>query len=370
MATKTIELELLLNSNKTNAGATQAVKSLKQVEEQANRTREKMEKLANVGAKLALVGGAMVAPFALALKKYTDTIKDAEPLSRRMVELGKKWEESQIRLGRVTAEIVLPALEKGAAILENVISFAEKNPGVVKAALTIGTTLVILGGLITTTAQLVSTIATIQGLAASAGLASAGGGVAAGVAGGAAAGGGLAAAVASGITIAIPLVIGLIAAAIGGTVGLGVGNAIAGTNQTWKDIGDTLYRIWKIDEYFLTKWLPKALGDFFYNLGVSIGNAIRAIPALIGSWFKGGKASGGYMSQPGLYAGAERGREFVLNAPTTAAAERAIGGRLNQTTAAAMLTNNINIANGMTVSQTRRMIAGNNKQIMNSLLSL
>jgi hypothetical protein len=366
----TKQIDIVFNQKSAGNGAKETVSALQSIEQQANRTREKMEKLANVGNKLAMTGGLIVAPFALAMKKYVDTAKETEPISRRLVALNKKWEESQVRLGRITAEIVLPALEKGAVILEKVIRFAEANPGVVQAALTIGGTLVILGGLISTTAQLVSTVATIQGLAASAGLAIGGGGAAAG-AGAAGLGAALPGLISAGISLAVPILVGTLAVAIGANVGLGVGNALAGTNQTWDDIAETARMLLVIVKVAWLERIPQLIGQALQALGAFIGNAIKSIVASIGSWFRGGKASGGYMDRPGFYAGAETGaREFVMNGITTRNAERAIGGRLTQGAAASYMTNNVNLSNGQTVAQGRRQYRQNQKQIAGAVFSL
>ena len=347
-------VDIEYNQKSTGDGAKKTVDGLKAIEDQANKTREKMAKLTEVGSKMALAGGAIVAPFVLAMNKYVASAKETEPTSKRIVALSKQWEDSQVRLGRVTAKIVLPALEKGAKILEDVISFAEKNPGVVQAALTIGSTLVILGGIIVTTAQLVQTVATIQGLAAAAGLGSAGGGAATG----AAVGGGLTLAGLG--TLFTSTIIPLAALAIGSVVGLGIGNALAGTNQTLGDVWETLKKLVWLFGYWLGKLLPQTIYSALTAVGKFIGDALGAI----GNWFQGGKATGGYMDKPGIYAGAERGREFVMNASTTKHAERAIGGRLNQNSAASYMTNNIQVGNGMTISQTRRMIRESEYQQM------
>jgi hypothetical protein len=363
MTTKTIDLQLKLKPEQATAGAQKVTRSLKDIQDQANKTRESMAKMTEVAGKLALVGGAILAPFALAMNKYVATVKETEPVSKRITELSKKWEESQVRLGRVTATIVLPALEKGAEILESVISFAEKNPGVVQAALTIGTTLVVLGGLIATTAQLVQTVATIQGLAAGAGIALGGGGAAAGAVGGA----GLAGIIASGIGLAVPVLVTAIGAVIGGNIGLGIGNALAGTNKTWADIGETARKLLIIVQVAWLDRIPKLIASGLQALGAYIGNGIRAVVDAIGAWFRGGQASGGYANLPGFYARAEQGREFVLNASTTRNAERAIGGRLSQGSAMASVTNNLQVGNGMTIAQTRRMVRANERAIMGSL---
>ncbi len=54
------------------------LKNLKAATDQANRLRERMEKLTQVGNRLALAGGAILSPFLLAAKKYIDISKDAE----------------------------------------------------------------------------------------------------------------------------------------------------------------------------------------------------------------------------------------------------------------------------------------------------
>ena len=353
------EVDVIYNQKSTGKGTQQIVDGLKAVENQANKTREKMEKLAQVGTKLALAGGAILAPLALAMKKYVDTTKGTERTSARILALNQKWEASQVRLGRIVATEVLPLLEQGAEILGKVIDFAEKNPGVVKAALTIGSTLVILGGILATTAQLVSTVATIQGLAASAGLLSVGGGAA----GGAAAGGGIAAGITAGLAAFFTNVgIPLLALVVGGELGRLLGNWLSGTNQTWADIGNTVMGILKLNGIFFTKMLP----GYIAQLGAAIGNGLKNLWGAIVSLFQGGKAGGGYVGA-GLYAVGEQGREFVLNNQTTRSAERAIGGRLTQGSAMAAVTNNLQIGNGMTISQTRKLIRANEAAIMGSL---
>ncbi len=416
MADRTIDIALKMGLDKTG-NAAKGVKdleaSLKAVEAQANRTREKMEKLANVGSKIAMSGAAILAPFALAMNKYVMAAKEAEkaggrmePTAARLAALSERWEASQTRLGKVTAEIVLPALEKGMKILDDVITFAEENPGVVKAALTIGSTLVVLGGIIATTAQLVSTVATIQGLAAAAGLASVGGGAAAGAAGTAAAGG--AAAVTAGVTAAIPALVGAFALWIGGNIGKFIGEALTGQATSWADIALTAKRILILDAELIDRllgWLgmstdfsgalARAFGtsdsiltrqmnsgataqiqatnnaavvqaNATMSLGQSFANGWASLVAAIRSLFMGGRATGGYVEN-GIYRMGERGSEFVLNAQTTKAAESLIGGRLTQGRALGMMTNNFQIGNGATIRQTKRMISENNQGIFNAL---
>jgi hypothetical protein len=312
-----------------------------------------MEKLAQVGNKLALVGGAIVAPFALAMKKYVDATKETEPTSKKIVELSKRWEESQVRIGRVTAEILLPTLEKALDVVDKVAAFAEKNPGAIKAAVGIGGTLVVLGGLISTAASIVSTIATIQGLAAGAGIALGGGG--------AAAGGGLVAAFSASLApvlaalapIAIIVAdVALVAATVVAAAEMTrqLVNLILGTNTTWQDIWVTVKQLGFLVKYGFEKGLQllqklpsmiiTGIGRYFTTLGNNIYAGLRNFGASISAGlatmanairsFLGlpRKAEGGMTD--GVSIAGERGREFVMSNSTTRMAESMLGGQLTQ----------------------------------------
>lgn len=403
MATKNIDI--VYNQKNAGSGASDTVNALKRVEQAAEQTKAKMEKLAQVGMKLTMLGGAIVAPFALAMKKYVDTAKETEPVSKRIVALSKKWEDSQVRLGRVTATIVLPYLEKGAAILEKVISFAEKNPEVVRGALTIGASLIVLGGIVTTVAQIVSTLATITSLGASLGQALGAGGAAA--AGGGAAAGAGGGGIAAAIVGAAPAIGAALATAFavwaGGNLGILITNALTGQNYTMTDLGNVARMILAVDAAALDRLIGWFGGhsDFFGAVSTALGistdqqgaimraitgeqtNALRAsadgnakyvggglerglayIGDAIKNFFSGSRASGGYVGA-GLYR--MHPHEFVMNRSTTENAERAIGGRLTQEKAMAYVTNNLNIGQGMTIGQTKRMVQRNERNIYGTI---
>ena len=61
------------------------------------------------------------------------------------------------------------------------------------------------------------------------------------------------------------------------------------------------------------------------NLGNSIVSSITGLFSAIP-----GMATGGELSSPGIFMGAEKGREFVMSNATTKAAENIIGGKLTQ----------------------------------------
>jgi hypothetical protein len=71
MADRTIDILLNMQtkgSGQLNRDLKITQQALKDIETQANRTREKMQKLAGVGRQLAMTGGLIVAPFIVAMK--------------------------------------------------------------------------------------------------------------------------------------------------------------------------------------------------------------------------------------------------------------------------------------------------------------
>ncbi len=367
MAERTIDIILNMETNdaalaSTNKRVKELADGFKKVEQQANKTREQMAKLAQVGQKMALVGGAIVAPFALAMKKYVDTMGKTEGTSARILELQKEWENSQIEIGRVTAEIVLPALETALKVVKQISAFAKDHPDAVKAALGIGGTLIVLGGMLSTAASIVSTIATVQGLVAGVGTAMLPGGALA--AGGAAGVGASLAPVVAALAPLAAIAAAVIIAAEGTRL---LVNWALGTNTTWSGIWETLKQFtviavegWKLLFKFLgqkfsdfgtwLKGIPSSVGNYINNGVRSIVNGIgnflssmgqslyTAISNMAMKVYEGikylisflpGKAAGGYAGA-GIYKMGERGHEFVMNHATTRAAERMMGGQLTQ----------------------------------------
>lgn len=358
-------------------------KSLALATAKANQLRERMEKVAQVGQTLALTGTAILAPFAIAMKKYVDTVGETEPTSKRLVELGQRWTESQVRLGRVTAEIVLPALEKALDVVDKITEFAEKNPGFVQAALGVGGFLVVAGSLLSTVATVVKTLATIQSITGGLGIGTA----ATGATTGAAASGVTAATVTSGVLGAIGSALFLATVTLAAAEGTRlIFNAITGQNQTWADIGNTVKQLlvfsaegWDLlfgffgAETNFSTALSQLLHTSDLNIGQYVTTSAKSIVSNLGTAIKGaasslingivgavsnlarsvldgisgfaqsvvssitglfsaipGMATGGEISAPGLFMGGERGREFVMSNRTTKAAESIIGGTLTQ----------------------------------------
>jgi hypothetical protein len=347
-------------------------RNLKRAEEQANRTREKMEKLAQVGTRLAVAGAAILAPLTLALNKYRESLAEDDPMKARIDNLVTQFSEMQIRIGKIVAESIIPIAERVLPQIDKIVSFVEAHPELIKIALGAGTTLVTAGVIMTTIANVVSTIATIQGLAAGMGI----GGAAAGGAAGGGALAGLGASIATAVTTAAPFVAIGVAVAAAAEATRQIVNWALGTNQTWSDIGLTLARLVVLTaegwdrllavfgvEANFSRMIADALGiaDVSTNKNTaavaksqndairtgfsSFGSSLSRLAGSIGSGlsgigsaisgalsraFRGGQAEGGYAASAGLYMRGEAGREFVMNNSTTRAAENMIGGRLTQ----------------------------------------
>lgn len=331
----TKQIDVLFNTSTNSAGANKTINDLQRIEQQANRTREKMQKLAMVGNQMAMAGAIIFAPFALAMKKYVDSAKETEPLAAKIVELSEKWEASQVRIGRVAAEILLPSLEKSLDLIDKIAAFSEAHPDAVKAALGIGTSMILIGGAISAVGSIVSTLATIQGLAAGIGLAGGGAGAAGGTAAITTAITGIAPAVGATLLAIFTSPLTWAIAALALTVP--IMNWLLGTETTWKDIATTGKQALFLVGMGIDKIL-RGLGSWFSNLGKTIWESlIRASEFIVGGI--GGavartfglvpkKDDGGMIGQ-GVFRNAG-GREFVMNNSTTNAAEQMIGGSLTQ----------------------------------------
>jgi hypothetical protein len=353
------------------------------------------------------------------MQKYSTSANANERTVQRLAAVSARWEETQIRIGRVTADVVLPTLEKALTLVEKIADFAERNPGAVKAALGIGGSLAVLGGIVATVAQVISTVASIQGLAASFGAAGIGaGGASAGAAGLAGAGAAGAAGLGASLTAVLtsPAVVGAFALAIGGVIGKFIGEALVGREVTWGEILTTLQQMAVIiaqgwDDIFgffggdtdFAGAVARAVGiplrakddrdqaraavtlqtlvantastnATINNTGQAQVNAIGGLGSSLADFFAGlfdGKAAGGYAPYGPYVLGDNQsgGRgmdEFILSGRTTRAAENIIGGKLTQDKVMSAVVN-ANFSNGLTMKTARKLIAQNNANLVSSL---
>ena len=371
----TATVDLLLNMETGKAPNLSGMESgLKRIENQANRTRERMEKIVQVGNRIAMAGAAMVAPFALAMNKYLEAQKEIEKNggvmdanARRMIALQERWAKAQERIGAVATEVLLPYLEKALDLVDKIAAFAEQHPDAVKAALGIGSAMVLIGGALSTVGTIVQTLATVQGLMAGVGAIGGAEGIGASLVA-------IAPAVGSAIAAAAPFLAIAAAVALAAEATRNILNWALGTNTTWADIGVTIKQLFAISaagwqtvpQQLSTIYggifqngvqIIQKLGDIFVrNLNIigqfivngvgrwldslrnsfinAIMNSARFIANAVSSLsriFSGltGKATGGYVGNQVVRVG-ERGREFVMSNSTTRAAESIIGGSLTQ----------------------------------------
>jgi len=141
----------------------------KQNIQRLNQQREQMEKIASVGQKLAVLGAAMLAPFALSMEKYKNAAGQSEIYSRRLLDAQNKIEQSQIRIGRVTAQTVAPAYAKLAEYAEKAAALAEKNPDAVKNAVGGAAAIAGIGTTLTVGAQAAGAVNALQSIAGAGG---------------------------------------------------------------------------------------------------------------------------------------------------------------------------------------------------------
>jgi hypothetical protein len=178
-------LEILLKFGLDATKAKQAVKELDNVKKSAEQTRKELnemressEKMAQVGSRIAMAGAAITAPFLLAANKYVQTSGVLESTSARWISSMKRIEQAQMRVGRVAADAINPALEKAADLADRLATTFEKNPGALQGILGAGAGLATAGGVVTGGAQIAGALASLKNLQA-------GGGAAGAVAGGA-----------------------------------------------------------------------------------------------------------------------------------------------------------------------------------------
>lgn len=227
----TKELEQELKSVRSEMGklSDQAKTLNKSAKQTFQEMRESAEKFAQVGSRLAIAGAAITAPFLLSANKYVQAAGVAESASSRWMSSMRSLEQSQMRVGRVTTDVLNPGLEQAARLAEQLSSALEKNPQLVSGVLGLGATLTTAGAAITGGAQIAGSLATLKSLQA-------GGGAEGMLAGGALKLG----------QVAMTAAAVYLSAEAGKWIGNEVNKMIFGPNakeQTWGDIATTAGRL-------------------------------------------------------------------------------------------------------------------------------
>lgn len=202
----------------------------------ATELKDRMQKIGQVGKTLALTSAAILAPLALAVNKYKESLGETEPTSKRLVDLGERWEKTQVRLGRVIAEQVVPHLEKALDVVDKIVKFAEENPDFVKGALAVVGSIGILGTIMSGLSVIGTSLIALQSLTGI-GLGTAATGAVTGAGAAGLTAGGIGAAVSTALT---PVLVGAAALAVGAEIGRQLTNYILGTDTKWSEIFTTI----------------------------------------------------------------------------------------------------------------------------------
>lgn len=133
-------------------GITSIEDVMSDLEDQIDQSQRSLDRLVKgtqlfgvVGQELSGIGRAISDPLRQAALGYIQQAGRAEETSRQWLNATEDLERAQFRVGRAAAEAVLPVLEKAAEVASKASEFVRDHPGVVKAAMTVGTAVATLG---------------------------------------------------------------------------------------------------------------------------------------------------------------------------------------------------------------------------------
>jgi|GEM_PF-2238395 hypothetical protein len=182
------------------------------------------DKIGQIGSMATMAGAAIAGPFLAAAQNYVNK-SPMDEVAIRWLDAQGEIEASFLRIGRVSADQLLPFLERAADLAEDMAGFVERNPELIKALVGLG------GGLFATGAVLQGGSAIAKTVGAGADLLGKAGGFLAG--GGGAAGAGAA---------IVPAAVGAAALGAGGYIGYQAGNAVNRAIGQDEQSGSDLWR--------------------------------------------------------------------------------------------------------------------------------
>lgn len=161
-----------------NHAATQLGPKLEENRKQADelqkswwRTQRELRAAQFTMTAIAGVGAAITVPMIAMATKWASEMEKAgatgDKVYDRWSAAQQKLKTAQLAVGRATAEVLLPALEKVAQLAIKGAEFVEKHPDILKAALTTGAVLVAVGTLGTLLVQGVKFVVDLKFVAAS-----------------------------------------------------------------------------------------------------------------------------------------------------------------------------------------------------------
>jgi hypothetical protein len=168
------------------------------------KSREEAQRMAGVANQVSMLGAAVLAPFVGSLAKFGQSARAGDSVANEYRASMVSLEDSTLRLGRATADVLNPVLKETAKIVSDVVGVLEKNPGLLEKVLAVGGTALVGGQVVKGALQMEVMASTVQ-LAQM----TASGGLAKGAVAGVTAGGG----VASMVTAIAPYAISALMAA-------------------------------------------------------------------------------------------------------------------------------------------------------------
>lgn len=93
------------------------------------------------------MGIAGFAAIALSARSYINNTKESNEITLRWAAATEKITAAQMRIGKISAEAILPLLEKAASIAEKTAAFVEKHPGIIEGGLKASIVAAGLGGI-------------------------------------------------------------------------------------------------------------------------------------------------------------------------------------------------------------------------------
>jgi hypothetical protein len=124
------------------SGALSVDKALKQVQAQTEKTQKQMDQVRNwagyfgdLSTSALFFGAAVSGPLLLSIHQFVGATGQADAVSRDWLSSTDELQRSYQRIGRVSAQAVLPALEFAADVAEKLAGYAEDHPGAIQALL-------------------------------------------------------------------------------------------------------------------------------------------------------------------------------------------------------------------------------------------
>jgi hypothetical protein len=127
-------------------GAKSVASALKEIETQAQKTRERMERLESTSVRIGIAGLGILRIYQQQAAAYSKVATMSDEVGRRWIEANRRLEASNVRSGKIAAEAMTPYLNLMASVNETLASIGEKYPLLAKIGLAVGGAITAAGG--------------------------------------------------------------------------------------------------------------------------------------------------------------------------------------------------------------------------------